>query len=169
MKKHAYSLIYLQFPMPGVATVQVMPAMGPKSISEYRIKSAIVKTPCIQRSSPMKIIPHNKDYELHLTPTELKEFCTTAHMKPTSDPAQSQFTAQAQPEFNWVIRDCLLSLRDEGWTCQVRTAPCWSPYIRVPFQKKLDLLYLCIYMHVYLIFIYSLFYLCTCAYLYIYT
>eukprot|EP00435_Cladocopium_sp_Y103_P039685 s104_g10.t1 len=25
-----------------------------------------------------------------------------------------------QPEFNWVIRDCLLSLRDEGWTCQVR-------------------------------------------------
>ena len=25
---------------------------------------------------------------------------------------------QTQPEFNWVIRDCLLSLRDEGWTCQ---------------------------------------------------
>jgi len=23
------------------------------------------------------------------------------------------------PEFNWVIRDCLLALRDEGWTCQV--------------------------------------------------
>ncbi|CAE7288935.1 unnamed protein product, partial [Symbiodinium necroappetens] len=29
--------------------------------------------------------------------------------------------SQAQPEFNWVIRDCLLSLRDEGWTCQVRS------------------------------------------------
>ncbi|CAE6910379.1 unnamed protein product [Symbiodinium natans] len=27
----------------------------------------------------------------------------------------------SQPEFNWVIRDCLLSLRDEGWTCQVRS------------------------------------------------
>ena len=27
-------------------------------------------------------------------------------------------TTKTQPEFNWVIRDCLLSLRDEGWTCQ---------------------------------------------------
>eukprot|EP00933_Yihiella_yeosuensis_P016109 TRINITY_DN13884_c3_g1_i1.p1 TRINITY_DN13884_c3_g1~~TRINITY_DN13884_c3_g1_i1.p1 ORF type:complete len:514 (-),score=76.75 TRINITY_DN13884_c3_g1_i1:167-1645(-) len=26
----------------------------------------------------------------------------------------------ANPEFNWVIRDCLLALRDEGWNCQVR-------------------------------------------------
>lgn len=26
----------------------------------------------------------------------------------------------AHPEFNWVIRDCLLALRDEGWKCQVR-------------------------------------------------
>eukprot|EP00441_Pelagodinium_beii_P036488 CAMPEP_0197651824 /NCGR_PEP_ID=MMETSP1338-20131121/34071_1 /TAXON_ID=43686 ORGANISM="Pelagodinium beii, Strain RCC1491" /NCGR_SAMPLE_ID=MMETSP1338 /ASSEMBLY_ACC=CAM_ASM_000754 /LENGTH=484 /DNA_ID=CAMNT_0043226565 /DNA_START=78 /DNA_END=1532 /DNA_ORIENTATION=- len=27
---------------------------------------------------------------------------------------------ETHPEFNWVIRDCLLALRDEGWTCSVR-------------------------------------------------
>lgn len=29
---------------------------------------------------------------------------------------------EAQPEFHWVVRDCLLSLRDEGWECNVVAA-----------------------------------------------
>merc|ERR1719188_369660 len=27
---------------------------------------------------------------------------------------------EEHPDFRWVIRDCLLALRDEGWTCKVR-------------------------------------------------
>ena len=44
--------------------------------------------------------------------------CLGGFLSTGNDPSMPGSTTKTQPEFNWVIRDCLLSLRDEGWTCQ---------------------------------------------------